>query len=176
MESINFIPDQQKKNQLSSKASKKLSYPNLLSSFILLVIAFGVGLWSLDMFLIQEQIANLEQTSRDLDGTYGELYPAGNLPTTIGSVSELASDSYPVDEVLPQIQSVFFDQLTLNSLSYSKQSKVIRIQVELDSLDSIVAQVDALEELDRVTAAEYSNISATGEGGEQSAEISLTLR
>ncbi len=176
MESINFIPDQQKKHQLSKKANQKLSYPNLISSFVLLVIVFGIGLWSLQYFWINARIESLRQTAQGLDATYGELYPEGNLAQIIGSVSELAQAEYDIVGVLPQIQGVFFEQLTLNNLAYSKQSKTIRISVELDSVDSIVAQVDALEELDVVSAAEYSNISETGEGGEQSAEITLTLR
>lgn len=176
MDSIQFIPNNQKKlNRFNTKKFKN-SFLFSVTGLIIVCIIYVSILGFVHFSLVSQEIDKVSQDIALLDKDNNVYYPQGDLVQVVHNMNDVISQSYHIVPVMRLIESGYIPNVKVNSIAYTKSTKTISLSLTVSSIEEVSNQINAFKNLPVVSKADFASTSILGESNAVQFESLITLK
>lgn len=175
MDSINFIPNEQKK--FDKVSSQKLN-SNMVTLYILIfltVLYAGVVFGIYSIFIVQEK-SKLEQELVQLNSLNITYPKSSDLGQLIFNLNDILSKAYNPFNVMVAIEREYIPNSRVNRLVYDKTQKVINLSMVVPDTNSVARQVKLFNDLSIVAKADPISTTTLPNRGGVTVDVLIQLK
>jgi hypothetical protein len=176
MDSIKFVPQSQKNLEQLEEYKTKKNGNSLIYILVSLFVVYSIVIFGVYWFFVVREQNRVDKAIQDLDSVNSQYYINDDLEQGLFNIMDLIDKYYNPAIAIKEIESAYVPGAIVTSFTYSKTSKIINIAMLVPSINDVTSQIDRFNQLESVSASDYSLLSVDNEGTRFSFGVEIILK
>lgn len=159
MDTITFIPENQKKSSSYVVSKPKDIYKFIILRFSLFLLIYFIAIIVIYFVVVVGQRSKLTAEIKDVDTIGSTYYPKGDFVQSFFNINDVITKSLDPSESIRQIESAYIPNSRVNSIIYDKTKKTINLSMVVPYINDVSTQVKAFADINIVSKVDFTSTS-----------------